>query len=284
MHSGSSTLRHVLCVLALPLLIQGGLAYAQAPDPDLNPDQPPAPRVAPPPPVAPPPVAAQPAGPTKVVVIQDDTPDHDKVTGRVGIRFFGLRRICMNPFNGVVGHPQYDFSSCGSDPTTGNEVPGGQGIPVVGIKWWFTGGVGLNLGLGVGMFSPGHTPSLDPNPDTQTAFMLEGGLPLVITKHKHLITFVEPGIGFGVASQGDYLGYTFFLSGKVGAELSFGFIGIPQLSLEASIGLKLAYRNGSVVDADGNVTSSSEFAVSTTVDSHGVQNMLWSAVAATYYF
>jgi hypothetical protein len=69
---------------------------------------------------------------------------------------------------------------------------------------------------------------------------------------------------------------------RAGLELFFGFIGIPELALSATVGAQFEYlRNAQ--SADGTNTSDTTYSLTTTV-----QNSPWDIfvgnVAARYYF
>ena len=115
----------------------------------------------------------------------------------------------------------------------------------------------------------------------------------MLSTHRHVNFEVGPylTVGYGRTSSGangayvaktDYNGLRLDVGARAGFEVYFGFIGIPELALSATIGAQFEYvRNAS---SSGGVDSSdTSYSLSTTV-----QNNPWDIfagnVAARYYF
>ena len=109
---------------------------------------------------------------------------------------------------------------------------------------------------------------------------------------QHFSFQVVPELNFGFASNtiegtggaGDLLfrGLHFDLGARAGAEIQFGFIDIPQLSLQGGIGLALAYDSTSY--EDDNVTDEwSQISLGTGVGDNP-WNIFTANIAALYYF
>ena len=216
-------------------------------------------------PVAAAPVAAAPAA-------DAGESDHDAVVGHIGVGYLGFVNV---PF-GYLNNPDT------------NAYPGNQiaAAPVVGIRYWFSPSLGLDVGLGFTTTFGNNSHQLadgttqTTNASAPTAFVLHGGLPLAFASAKHYAFELIPELNFGYAQRSvtntgvetiDDTGMHFDVGARVGAEIYFGFIGIPQLALQGSVGLRIDVNQtqtkhtpattGGVVVTD----SSSRSVISTTV-------------------
>ena len=156
-----------------------------------------------------------------------DAADHASVVRHFGIGYMGRRSI-------------------GIDFTAAN-VPVTVDAPVIGMRYWLDPMIGIDAGLGL-LFSGGSVTAGNVSTDTQgyTVFMLHGGVPLALAGSKHFSFQIAPELNLGFASSkrggtGDDLsGIHFDIGARAGTEIQFGFIGIPELSLQAGVGLALA--------------------------------------------
>ncbi len=197
--------------------------------------------------------------------------DHSAVIGRLGFGYMG--------FNGVPI----------ANSMTVVEAP------VVGVRYWLDDMLGIDVGIGfrtvTGSSKTGDTTTDAPS---STAFALHGGVPLSLYSAKHYSFQIVPelnlGFGTGETPQGadadpaKHSGFILDVGARAGAEVHFGFMGLPDLALQGSIGLGLAYATGSTDPGNGGTESStSAFGISTRVG-----NSPWLAlsqnVAAIYYF
>jgi len=207
--------------------------------------QEPAPAPAPAPPAAAPaPVAAPAAAPApRDQAPEDQTSDHDKVVGHLAVGYFGISQI---PYAAGIPAPGGTF------PTANVTAP------VIGVRYWFTQQFGLDVGAGLSLstFSNGWTPAINPapqNPPTVFAFALHAGVPIALASAKHFTFEIIPEATFGYATTSidepnpapnvSLHGLRFDIGGRVGAEISFGFMGLPQLALEGTVGLYARYQN-----------------------------------------
>jgi len=210
---------------------------------------------------------APPPGPT----------DHETVVGRAAVGFLGVSQLAV-----------------GADPANGNvfaNVP----APVVGVRYWLNPGMGLDLGLGFGM--QGGSATVEAGGDEEKtdapsswALILHGGVPLALSWGRHYTFTIIPelDVGFGSGSSEedgvdvDHSGFLLSLGARAGAEVQFGFIGIPELSLQASIGARYAL-NSRTTSVDDNSFNVKDYSLRT-----AVYNSPWSiftsSVAAFYYF
>jgi hypothetical protein len=234
--------------------------------------------------------------------------DHDQVVGSLGIGYLGLRSMAV----GCAG-------TVGCLPVAGAALPGAGtqqiGAPIIGIRYWIDQTVGIDAGLGVGINSASLTnnapPAGAPNGDVPQAgsyaFLIHGGLPLALASSGHYSFQIIPevNVGFGgwsldraippaPAPQPQGLtgsGFHFDVGARAGAEIHFGFIGLPKLALQGSIGLLFAMNNTSIKDkeaAAANPTGiyeskGSQIAFGTTVQDNP-WNIFTTNVAALYYF
>jgi hypothetical protein len=253
----------------------------------------PPPAVAPAPAPAPAPVAA-PAEPAQAqsqvgMALPEQAPpadpgesDHEKMVGRVGIGYLGLRGLQLPP------------GTLGGVPTamTTEQVL----APVVGIRYWMNPLLGLDLGLGLtAMFgsdttkpAAGDETSVDaPLP---TVLIAHAGVPLSLASKDHFSFQIVPelNVGYGwrtIKTQTDDIDESDFhldVGVRAGGEVQFGFIGIPELSLQGGIGLLFATDQPSVSQS-GNSIKQSRASIGTTVGSNP-WNIFISNVAALYYF
>jgi hypothetical protein len=122
-------------------------------------------------------------------------------------------------------------------------------------------------------------------------FVLQLGVPVALATHRHvafeLIPFFD--VAYGRTSTGTgpskttLDGLRIDVGARAGFELFFGFIGIPELALSATVGMEFE-RVKVNTDAGGGLNSSNTtLAITTTV-----QNNPWDIfagnVAARYYF
>jgi hypothetical protein len=219
----------------------------------------------------------------------DPTSDHEKVVGHFGVGYLGLTNLPI-----------------GTGGTTGTVARGNVAAPVVGVRYWLSEKLGLDLGIGFGI-TGGSQETVNGNTTTTTdqagvfGLAFHGGVPLVLGHQKHYKFLLVPELNIGFATQtetpanptgapttnGDIsrTGFHLDLGARIGTEIHFGFIGVPQLSLQATVGL-LARRDAWKVKQDvGNQTNSSS--VGETAFGTTVQGEPWAIfvnnISAIYY-
>ena len=228
----------------------------------------------------------------------DGVTDHEKVVGHLGVGYLGITQLPI----GSAG---------------GGAAPGGFGhakatldAPVIGVRYWMSDRLGLDLGLGFTVFSsstditpapggPGGTQTVDGPAAFGLAF--HGGVPLAFAHAKHYKFLLIPELNVGFTRRGEKQGgptpppdinrsgFRLDAGARVGAEIQFGFIGVPELALQATVGLQFRYLNWkSQQDAGGSVPT--ERAISDKETSLGttVQSDPWALfvnnISAIYYF
>jgi len=173
-------------------------------------------------------------------------------------------------------------------------VPNGSGtltVPALGLRYWSSPTVGVDVALGLG-WTGGSSESGGVSTDKNSVFgiIAQGGIPLVLSAHRHVTFQVIPylTLAYGTTSSGtgaskiDFDGLRVDVGARAGFELFFGFIGIPELALSATLGVQFEYlRNAQ--SSNGVSANDTTYSISTTV-----QNNPWDIfagnVAARYYF
>ncbi len=221
---------------------------------------------------------------------QDDTvppgsSDHAAMVGRFGVGFFGVASLPT-----VV---------CGNastiDPTCAMIDPSATlSAPTIGARYWISEGLGIEAALGLNV-SSGDNGGLS---SSAFGFALHGGVPLALAHTGSFVFEVVPQLNFGITSgsfesmapaiKTDVSGVLFEIGAEVGAEIHFGFIGLPQLSLQGTIGLMLRNVSRTVtIPVPGTMTSveseKSDLTVATTVDNAPWQ-LFTQSITAIYYF
>jgi hypothetical protein len=224
--------------------------------------------------------------------VEDDSPDHERFIGHFAVGYFGISQIpiaaatAAPPGGGITG---YGASSVTS--------------PIIGVRYWLKRGLGIDAGIGIG-YTGGGTTTVNGNTTTTVSnpnafgFALHAGVPLALAEgHHYVFEFVpettfgfasggvkgQPGVGNGGAGPDTSMsGIRFDLGARIGAELHFGFMGIPELALQASVGVYVQYGQYSASQGNNSIsTNATTFATS-------VQGDPWAifadTISALYYF
>jgi len=159
------------------------------------------------------------------------------------------------------------------------------------LRYWTSPTVGIDIALGFGWWGgSSQAAGSSIEKDSVYGFLLQGGLPLALSTHRHVSFQVIPfaTIAQGQTSTGTGINAIAFsgtrvdIGARAGFELFFGFIGIPELALSATVGMQFERRKYSS-ESGGLTQSDTTVAFSTTV-----QNNPWDIfagnVAARYYF
>jgi hypothetical protein len=212
--------------------------------------------------------------------------DHDAVVGRLGIGYLGRRDMLI-----------------GTVPTSGASDT--VSAPVIGVRYWIDQMIGLDAGLGFSYTagSDEDTPS-PPGVNTDlagiTAFIFHAGVPLSLASAQHFSFQLVPELNVGFATQTvkgtappgapvppdlENKGFHLDLGVRGGAEIHFGFIDIPQLSLQGSVGVLFSTDSYSstLKSTPEDAFDVSRTAIRTTVGDNP-WNIFTSNVAAMYYF
>ena len=204
------------------------------------------------------------------------------------MRYFDIGSLPIaNPITNVGGNV-----GLAPNGVTGSTVS----APVVGVRYWFQHNLGIDAAIGLG-FAGGSQEVIQGSVDTTAdkastiGFALHGGLPIALFHRRHYTFLAIPQLTIGFTSgtftptggvQQDLSGFLFDVGGAIGAEIHFGFIGIPELALQASVGLSyrravFKWKSGSNSASDGTNT----FGTNVTADPWA---LFKDAISATYYF
>jgi hypothetical protein len=207
--------------------------------------------------------------------------EHDQVIGTLAIGYLGRRTM-------VVGcDPGSEATQAGEACGAGNRQ--NLNVPVIGIRYWISDLIGIDAGLGVAINSlSGSNPPGDINRPSSTAFLIHGGVPLALASSGHFVFEVIPEMNLGFSSYSltggaSGSGLHFDIGARAGAEIHFGFIGLPKLSLQGTIGLAFALESSKSTAAGGGNTNRDEISFATSVQDNP-WNIFTSNVAALYYF
>ncbi len=249
-----------------------GTALAQEP-------QAPPPSPIPPAPAAPQPPAPPPAPPRAGhdQATGEEESDHDRFVHHIGVTYFDIANLPIAAAGGGAGTVS---------------------APVGGVRYWLRRNLGLDLGIGIGWASASTT-SVDAagtstSVDQPSPFgvAVHAGLPLAFAYGKHYSFLVVPETTLGLTSETvknigapdtNLSGILYNVGARVGAEIHFGFIGIPQLALQGSLGLFLAYQQVKASQSGTSAsTSNSIWSLSTTVGPNPWA-IFTNNISATYY-
>jgi hypothetical protein len=188
-------------------------------------------------------------------------------------------------------------------PNTGGAAPIPLTIYTLGLRRWTTQPLGpfRNWGfdLGVGL---NYSSSTITQPQTGTlttsdgpstsGFGLHAGLPLAITLHKHAVFELVPEVDVIWAKESipaltgnvitTYDGWSARIGARAGFEIFFGFIGLPQLAIEASLGARFSY--DSVSSSVGAIERSTRAWGFSSMRGNEPWSIFSGSVAAMYHF
>lgn len=212
--------------------------------------------------------------------------DHDAVIGRLAVGFLGFRNMVISTSADTAGQQVIPFEA-----------------PVVGVRYWIDQMLGLDLGIGLSISggSTEESPVIPPAPSTLdlqgfTVFMAHAGVPLALASGRHYSFQIIPEVNLGIANSSvemagqetRFSGFHLDIGMRAGAEIQFGFIGIPELGLQGGVGLGFAMDNTNGT-ADATVGAPEQsFDVSRNRFATSVGDNPWniftSNIAALYYF
>lgn len=219
----------------------------------------------------------EPADDAEAPEADDGESDHEKVVGTFGVGYLGRQTI------------NYGF---GGD--SGSAI-----APIIGVRYWINDLIGIDGGIGLSMTGGTirATDADDQDLAGHQAFLVHAGVPLSLAHARHFSFQVVPEANIGFAGTGDQnadpdievksSGFLMNVGAKVGAEIQFGFMDIPNLSLQGGVGLYFQHESVKTkTDADGadeTEISQSGNTLGTTLDSDP-WDIFTSSVSALYYF
>ncbi|MGC4065614.1 MAG: hypothetical protein QM784_13395 [Polyangiaceae bacterium] len=234
------------------------------------------------PPPAPPVANTAPTEPTAAAAAEHQT-DHERVAGHYGVGLLGVVNMS-------------DLQSDGGSVSTS--------VPVIGARRWVNDAWGIQAGLGLAHHS--GTASTDvPNTrnvedPTRWAFAAHVGVPFALYHDSHYAFLFLPEANFGYSTwrekddrnfQGDQGqdGHSFLVdvAARAGAEIHFGFMGLPMLTLQGTVGAHVTYRDSRAksVNAAGQSVEQGRYTLDVmTANYHDPWDIFTSSIAALYYF
>ena len=219
--------------------------------------------------------AAQPVGdpamppPPPVVAPPPLERDGARVLGRMGL--------------GTFGRVELDL---------GADAPGVQ-VDSIGFRYWFAGdgpGPARAWGVDAGLSFAYQRDVIETGGVerewSSTAVGIHGGLPLVLAQLPHANFAIVPEVDLvflgGDQDGADLSGVALGVGARAGFELFFGFIGVPDLSLEASVGFGLSHLRAKLERGGVESSRSTTFLGLRKLDDPW--DIFRSSVAARYYF
>ncbi len=210
--------------------------------------------------------------------VDDGPSDHDRWAGRFGVGWYGLSAIPI---------------AAGTAAAMTADV---VNAPVIGARYWWRRDLGFDVGVGFASMggsveAKAANSSTSADKSTPLGWMLHAGVPLALGTGKHYAFLVTPELNFGMASRSkkeaddkttNFTGSRFDIGARAGAEIYFGFIGLPQLALEGSVGAY--YTTQSIKAEHDTVSSSSSSSQIATTAFNAPWDIFRGSVAARYYF
>jgi hypothetical protein len=200
--------------------------------------------------------------------------DHAAVVSHLGIGFFGIEEL---PF---------------PDTTVANPNAATLSAPTIGVRYWLSDMLGIEAALGLNITSE------DVDATTERSgfgIALHGGVPLALAASGHFVFEIVPLINFGITSGSvdvtnaagmtattDLSGLFIEVGARAGAEIHFGFMDLPNLALQGTLGLSVRHASRTVTPPGGT-----DFSIGSTVVSTTVGNEPWDIfngnITAIYY-
>jgi hypothetical protein len=151
--------------------------------------------------------------------------------------------------------------------------------------------MGIDAGLGFALASGSSKQGANStDKPSQFGLALHGGVPFALVVGKHYVFELIPEATIGFTSSTikgsvdtDLSGFRLDLGARAGAEIHFGFIGVPELALQASVGLYIHNESRTAKPKVGDESSDSSTTIATSV-----QGDPWAifanSISALYYF
>ncbi len=217
--------------------------------------------------------------------------DHSMVVGHLGLQYLGGTGVAALVNGGgtsTMGVPSVNLGS--------------QTLQTLGVRYWLNANLGLDLGVSLGIGSGSTTTgTISQDNPSFFGFGLYGAVPIMIAESKHVSIHIDPFIQLAYGHSGITLGQgtattdnsvnglDFAVGGNAVAELQFGFLGIPQLALQARFGLALAYESTSgtqtMVNQNTSVTTTtSSLALGTTLGNYSPVDIITGSLGVVWYF
>jgi hypothetical protein len=198
----------------------------------------------------------------------------------------------------VFNTQPFDFTN------SGGAAPIPLTVYTVGLRHWTTQpwsrfkNWGLDAGVGLvvartSVTQPQTGQLVTRDGASVTGFGLHAGLPLAVKHHQHATFEVVPELDLVYAREtipaatagGDdtrYSGWSLRMGARAGFEIFFGFVGLPQLAVEASLGATVRY--DSLSSKVGPIDRSTRTWSVATLRGSEPWSIFTGSVAAMYHF
>lgn len=207
--------------------------------------------------------------------------DHAMMIGHLGVGWYGVYSL------------PYGLAAVMGDGTNTNGPT--MDAPAIGARYWLNETLAIEGAIGLGIISGSstvktNTTSTETSEPSLFGMALHAALPIALTASQHFVFEVIPELNFGFATGGrelgandaDLSGILLEVGARAGAEIHFGFMGIPQLALQGTVGLRMSYTGRS--SSIGNMeTTYHHFRFGTTVEGTP-WDIFRTNIAAIYYF
>jgi len=255
------------------------------PEPEPEPPPPP-PEPEPEPPPPPPEPEPEPPPPPEPEEKEPDS-DHDLWIGHVGVSWFGVSNVPI-----ATGSPGGNED----DPTVVPGAPAFVQAPAIGIRYWVNELIGIDFGLGASVSTGSvHTTTSSADKASVVAFLLHAGMPMNLVSGRHISLQAGPEVNFGYASSqvkpaaqpdppppADLTGMRLDVGARIGAEIFWGFLDLPQLSLEGSVGVFMTYQ--ATEASVGDARAKQDNFLFTTGEYQTPWDLFTQHIRARYYF
>jgi hypothetical protein len=222
--------------------------------------------------------------------------DHELVVGAIGIGYIGSYRVPL-PLAVPVGRGD----QAGMSPNDSMNIRQLL-VPTLGVRKWFSKRRGFEAGLGLSLSAGGTSAELGAataTVDKESIFAISAhvGVPIMILDTRHMAFLLVPEATLSLASSNisaefkenappdaKMRGGALDAGLRAGAEVHFGFMGLPRLTLQAGVGIYLTAQWASATVSNQSLTDRS---VSVGFGSAGNPWDVFSGVAnlsARYYF
>ncbi|MBW2526700.1 MAG: hypothetical protein JRI23_21130 [Deltaproteobacteria bacterium] len=204
-----------------------------------------------------------------------DGSDHATHVGSLGLGFMGARFV---PAATGGDLPAVVLTDEG-DAVVSIE-PDEITVPIFGLRYWVGSSLGVELGVGFNVAGgsvsreianpdPARTRTVEFATPSTTAVAGHLGVPISLYSVGHLNVLLLPEMDLGYSSSsvesvelsttGEWLdlqlsGFVFGAGARVGAELGWGFLDLPQVTLQVSWGVRVEYRRSRGRIGDASMT------------------------------
>lgn len=213
------------------------------------------------------------------------TSDHDFVVNKLGVGYMGMLAVpVFNLTSGEFGAPIL--------------------APTIGARYWFDSDLALEAGLGInitGQNNKTNADADDTSSETVTGIAFRVGLPISLYASEHYSFQIIPDFRFAYGKNTGTIynapdvpdtvistsTTTWGVGATAGAEIYFGFMNIPELSVQAGVGFDFSHSSASVdLEPDEppvEVPSATFHQFRTTLDG-APWDIFRGSVRALYYF